>query len=90
MRDIADTLVLLLQPEAGDDLQWDKAGLLEVADIVVIHKADLPTADRVEQQVRDAFNLPGSRDIDVVRASAIKNQGLAELWSLINPETKRG
>ena len=39
---LADVLVLLLQPETGDDLQWEKAGLIEVADVVVIHKADLP------------------------------------------------
>ena len=35
VRDLADVLVLLLQPETGDDLQWEKAGLLEVADVVV-------------------------------------------------------
>ena len=51
VRDLVDVLVLLLQPETGDDLQWEKAGLLEVADVVVIHKADLPGAERVEAQV---------------------------------------
>ena len=39
VRDLADVLVLLVQPESGDELQWEKAGLLEVADVVVIHKA---------------------------------------------------
>src|SRR5262249_27176482 len=48
VQELADVVVLLLQPETGDDLQWEKAGLLEVADVVVIHKADLPGADRVE------------------------------------------
>src|SRR5262249_33205620 len=48
---LADTLVLLLQPETGDDLQWEKAGVLEVADIVVIHKADLPGSDSAAAQV---------------------------------------
>ena len=42
VRALVDVLVLLLQPETGDDLQWEKAGLLEVADLVVIHKADMP------------------------------------------------
>src|SRR6185436_3500467 len=51
VRSLVDVLVLLLQPETGDDLQWEKAGLFEVADILVIHKADLPGADRVEAQV---------------------------------------
>jgi len=49
VRGLVDVLVLLLQPETGDDLQWEKAGLLEVADIVAIHKSDLPGADRVER-----------------------------------------
>src|SRR5437016_3820079 len=57
VRDFADVLVLLLQPETGDDLQWEKAGLPEVADVVVIHKADLPGADRVEAQVIAALAL---------------------------------
>src|SRR5439155_18887699 len=60
VRALADVLVLLLQPETGDDLQWEKAGLLEVADLVVIHKADLPGAERVEAQVLAAQALgPG-------------------------------
>ena len=37
-----------MQPETGDELQWEKAGQLEIADIVVVHKADLPSAERVE------------------------------------------
>lgn len=87
VRDIADTLVLLLQPESGDDLQWDKAGLLEVADVVVVHKADMSGAERVEQQVQEALHLSGGREVPVVRASAIKNQGLNQLWSLLDPES---
>ena len=35
-------VILLLQTETGDELQWEKAGLLEAADVIVIHKADLP------------------------------------------------
>src|SRR5207244_8456315 len=49
---VADVLVLLLQPETGDDLQWEKAGVLEVADVIFIQKADLPGAERAEAQVR--------------------------------------
>src|SRR5262249_3228184 len=51
VHELADVVVLLLQPETGDDLQWEKAGLLEIADVVVIHKADLPGAEAVEAQV---------------------------------------
>jgi putative protein kinase ArgK-like GTPase of G3E family len=76
-------VVLLLQPEAGDDIQWEKAGLLEVADIVVIHKADLPGADRVEAQVRSLLNLPGCREVPVLRVSAAKAEGLESLYELL-------
>ena len=83
IRKEADVLVVLLQPESGDELQWEKAGLLEVADIIVIHKADLPGADRVAAQVDEHLNLPGSRAIPVLKASAAKGQGLDELWAKI-------
>lgn len=83
VRQQADVLVVLLQPESGDELQWEKAGLLEVADLVVIHKADLPGADRVASQVHEHLNLPGSRPIPVLKASAAKGEGLDQLWATI-------
>ena len=83
VRDLCDVVVLLLQPEIGDELQWEKAGILEIADIVVIHKGDLPGAEATEAQVRDLLNLPGCRSIPVTRASAREGTGLRELWALI-------
>jgi LAO/AO transport system ATPase len=83
VRQQADTLVVLLQPESGDELQWEKAGLLEVAEVVVIHKADLPGADRVAAQVNEHLNLPGTRSIPVLKASAAKGEGLDQLWATI-------
>ncbi len=82
VRDLADVLVLLVQPETGDDLQWEKAGVLEVADVVVIHKADLPGADRVEAQVRSMLTL-SQRAPAIVRVSARATEGLATLWQTI-------
>jgi len=49
--------------ESGDDLQWEKAGILEVADIVVIHKADLPGAEQTEAQIRSMLELGAHRDV---------------------------
>jgi LAO/AO transport system ATPase len=83
VRELADTVVLLLQPEAGDELQWQKAGLLEIADIVVIHKADLPGAERVEAEVREQLNLPGFRQVPVLRVSAKTGDGIDRLWQAI-------
>jgi LAO/AO transport system ATPase len=83
VRRLADVVVLLLQPEAGDDIQWEKAGLLEIADVVVVHKADLPGAERMEAQVRGLLHLPGCREVPVLRVSAAREQGLDELYRLI-------
>jgi LAO/AO transport system ATPase len=83
VRDLADVVVLLLQPEAGDDLQWEKAGVLEVADVVVVHKADLPGAEHVAAQVRAMLGLSGDRAVPVLRVSARTGQGLEELWQAV-------
>ncbi len=83
VRHVADVVIVLVQPETGDDLQWEKAGQLEIADIVVVHKADLPHADHVESQLRELLNLPGCRPVHVVRVSSSKGFGLQELWAAI-------
>ncbi len=83
VRELVDVLVLLLQPETGDDLQWEKAGLLEVADAIVIHKADLPGAERVEAQVLSTLALSMAPAPPVLRVSARSGVGLAELWAAI-------
>ncbi|HEX5273577.1 MAG TPA: GTP-binding protein [Gemmataceae bacterium] len=83
VHDLADAVVLLLQPETGDDIQWEKAGLLEVADVIVIHKADLPGAPAVEAQVRQALALSGGRQPAVLRVSSHAAEGLDALWQLL-------
>jgi LAO/AO transport system ATPase len=83
VRELVDVLVVLLQPETGDDLQWEKAGLLEVADVIVIHKADLPGADRVEAQVLAALALSQAPPVPVLRVSSRTGAGLSELWQTI-------
>jgi LAO/AO transport system ATPase len=89
-RRVADVVVVLVQPEIGDDLQWEKAGILEIADVIVVHKADLPGADVVLSQLREHTSSPSSRPISVVTASASKRQGLAELWVAISKAGKSG
>jgi LAO/AO transport system ATPase len=80
---LADVVVLLLQPETGDDLQWEKAGILEVADIVAVQKADLPRADQVAAQVRSILELGENRTKPVLLVSAKTGRGVAELWQTI-------
>jgi LAO/AO transport system kinase len=89
VRELTDMVVLLLQPETGDDLQWEKAGLLEVADLVVIHKADLPGAQTVEGQVRATLGLSSRPAPPVLRVSARSGEGVAELWTAIRSRPLR-
>jgi LAO/AO transport system ATPase len=83
VHELADVVVLLLQPETGDDLQWEKAGVLEVADVVVIHKADLPGAEQAAAQVRAALALSGERAVPVVLVSSRSGVGIEELWRAV-------
>src|SRR5262249_51214109 len=83
VREAADVVIVLVQPETGDELQWEKAGLLEIADIVVVHKADLSGAELVETQLRELLNMPGCRSVPVVRVSSSKETGVEELWAAV-------
>src|SRR5262249_25241029 len=83
VRRLADAVVLLLQPETGDGRQWEKAGLLEVAELLVIHKGDLPGAERAEAQVKAMLALGQGRAVPVLRVSSSKDQGLDELVGVL-------
>ncbi len=83
VREVADVVVVLVQPETGDDLQWEKAGQLEIADIVVVHKCDLAGAEQIESRLRELLNLPGCRNVPVVRVSSSNGVGLPELWAAV-------
>lgn len=76
----ADVVVLLVQPEAGDELQWEKAGVLEIADVVAVHKADLPGAERTAAQVRGMLDLSHASPVPVLRVSSKTGDGVAALW----------
>ena len=89
VRAVADVVVLLLQPESGDDLQWEKAGLLEVADIVLVHKADLPGADQTAAQVRAALDLSAQKRVPVIKVSSKTGEGLDVLWRAIQECPRR-
>jgi LAO/AO transport system ATPase len=89
IRDLVDLLVVLLQPEAGDDLQWEKAGLVEVADVLVIHKADLVGAEKVEAQVLSMLGLGKGPVPPVLRVSSRSGAGLEELLDLLSNHPSR-
>jgi LAO/AO transport system ATPase len=84
VRHLADVVLLLLQPETGDDLQWEKAGVLEIADVVAVHKADLPRAEQVEAQVRTILGLSDGPAVPILRVSAKTGAGIDALWSALS------
>jgi len=75
---LADPTVVILNPGAGDAVQAAKAGLLEVADIVVVNKAD---RDGAEQTVRD---LRAETHAPILTLVATRGEGLSDLTDAID------
>jgi len=80
----ADTTVVLLAPGMGDGIQAAKAGILEVADVLVVNKADREGADRTVRDLRHAASLTAGADprawrVPVVRTVATDGTGTDEL-----------
>ncbi|WP_291911750.1 methylmalonyl Co-A mutase-associated GTPase MeaB [Chitinophaga sp. CB10] len=83
---IADTTIVVVVPEAGDEIQTMKAGLMEIADIFVVNKADRANADEFVKNLRilahtrqnDAWEIP------VVKSIATQQQGIHEIIAAID------
>ncbi len=68
----ADTVAVVVQPGSGDALQFLKAGIMEIPDVLVVTKADLgPVASRAEHDLRAALGSLGARGVPVVPVSSI-------------------
>lgn len=64
----ADTVIVILVPESGDGIQAMKAGLMEIADIFVVNKADRPGAPRILKEIQQAIHLRAGRALQGVPA----------------------
>jgi LAO/AO transport system kinase len=84
-----DTAVVVLAPGMGDAVQMAKAGILEVADVFVVNKADRDGAAEVVRELRQMLHLGAARDWDppVLTATATDQEGVEDLWEAI--ETHR-
>lgn len=89
---VAHTVIVVSVPGLGDDIQAIKAGLIEIADIHVVNKADRPGADLTVKQLRESLRLAhrraGDWNVPIVKTTAATGQGVAEL--LDQAATHRG
>lgn len=85
-RKLVDTLLLFLVPESGDTVQAMKAGALEMADIYVINKVDLPSAGRLAAELRGVLRLrrPGGWEPPILQVSALTGAGMDVLDDAID------
>ncbi len=84
---LAETTVVVEVPEMGDEVQAIKAGLLEVADLLVVNKGDRPGADRAARQLRAMLSTAGGRVTrkppPILLTTATSGEGIAELADAI-------
>ena len=75
---VADRIVVVEGPARGDGIQAEKAGLLELADIVLVNKADLDGAERHAGELKESFGLGEQQAPEVLLTSALHGSGVVE------------
>ena len=89
---LADITVVVLVPEAGDEVQTMKAGLMEIADLFVVNKADRPDADIFVKNLRQML-APAFRshyhEVPVLKTVATQKEGIGELMDTLLHQLKR-
>ena len=95
VRDLVDMFVLLVAPGGGDELQGIKRGIIEIADLLVVNKADgglAPQAEMTRAQYQSALYLLRPLSIHwtptVLAASAIEGTGVPEVWQAVSAYQK--
>ncbi len=88
--ELADITIVVCAPGFGDEIQAVKAGILEIADILVVNKSDLPHADRLAHTLRGALEI-GRQDLPplVLRCVAKEGGGLDDLADTIDAQRTR-
>jgi LAO/AO transport system kinase len=86
---VADTTVVVLTPNLGDGVQMIKAGILEIADIFVVNKADLEGSNRAVTELRGMLSLSNSPGAPkqwkppIIATSAARQEGIDKLWEAV-------
>ncbi|MGD9604158.1 MAG: methylmalonyl Co-A mutase-associated GTPase MeaB [Gammaproteobacteria bacterium] len=87
--EVADTRIVVTPPGLGDDIQAAKAGILEIADILVVNKADLPGAEHAQAHLLQMAHLTarGGWQIPVLKTVATTGEGVGALVDAVNAHT---
>ena len=80
---LVDRLLLVDGPDRGDIIQAEKAGILELADVIAVNKSDLPGASSAAQNIRSSLSLASEDNREVVLVSAKEGHGIRELIEII-------
>ncbi|HMY05242.1 MAG TPA: hypothetical protein PKA48_17890, partial [Candidatus Obscuribacter sp.] len=87
----ADTTVLVLMPGSGDDIQAIKSGIMEIGDIFVVNKGDLPGANKSASEITASLELNSFKTDwrpPVIVSIAETGQGIDQLWSSVKNHKK--
>lgn len=76
---VGDRIVVVEGPARGDGVQAEKAGLLELADCVLINKSDLPGAKKHADEIKESFELADGHVPEVILVSALKDEGIQQM-----------
>ena len=87
---LAHVTLVVLTPGAGDDVQTLKAGIMEIAQVFVINKADLAGADKLERDIHATLGLAHGPQPEIVKTVAMEGQGIAELLAAARRAEPRG
>lgn len=87
---IADTVIVVIVPGTGDDVQALKAGLMEIGDIYVVSKGDKPEAEVTFMQVKAVIEgmKKNNWDAPIILTSALMNKGIKDLYAKIHEHYK--
>ncbi len=83
----ADTTLVVVNPGWGDAIQASKAGLLEVADVFVVNKADRPGAEETRRDLETMLDMNGAMGDwrpPIVLTDAVSGKGIGETWTRVN------
>jgi len=83
--EVADTTIVILVPESGDTVQTMKAGLLEIANVFVVNKADRPGVDQMKSQLTEMVGYEHKPwPVPVLKTEATTGGGVSDLWANID------